>query len=111
MVSTINFLNKVGVHGVKFHHLQVVKGTALERMYQQGKVKLLGEQEYVELVSHLLEHLRPGVVVHRLVGEVLDERLVAPRWKFTKRQLIERIVRYMSQRGMRQGRRFGEAAR
>lgn len=91
MRRTIAELNRLGVDGVKFHHLQVVKGTVLEKWYREDRVRVLGEEDYVDIICDLLPRLRRGVVIHRLFGDVRGDLLVAPRWKRPKGSLTEMV--------------------
>lgn len=103
MLETIRFISSLKVWGVKFHQLQVLKGTALEDMYQKGEVKVLGLEEYSDLVIKCLELLPPEVVIHRLSGDVPKRYLIAPEWGSNKFIIAERIVRLMEERNAWQG--------
>jgi radical SAM protein (TIGR01212 family) len=41
IINTIRFISSLPVWGVKFHQLQVVKGTPIEGMYNRGEIKVL----------------------------------------------------------------------
>lgn len=75
-------ISALPVTSVKFHQLQVVRGTTLERMYARDPdcVRLFTPEEYAEALSRLLPELREDIVVDRLVSETPSEMLVAPRW-------------------------------
>ncbi|MFZ5898809.1 MAG: TIGR01212 family radical SAM protein [Bacillota bacterium] len=106
-VETALRLSELGVDGVKIHHLQVVEHTRLAREYREGTVPTLSLEEYVPLVCNFLEHLDPGITVHRLCGEVLDgDLLLAPRWRVTKAEVIQAIDRELERRNTRQGARI-----
>lgn len=107
MIETIKTLSKMGIDGIKIHHLQVIKGTPLADEFYQGRVKVLTPEEFIPLVCDVLEYLSPEVVVQRLFGEVLDDSLlIAPRWVRSKNEIITAIEAEFSRRGSFQGRRF-----
>lgn len=106
VLNTVRFLNQAGVWGVKFHQLQILKGTRLHALYENGGVKPLSLEEYTDLVVDSLELLRPGTVVHRLCGDSPARFLDAPRWGANKFMIIERIKKAMSERGTWQGKKF-----
>ncbi len=106
MLRTMALLNDLSIWGVKFHQLQVIKGTPLEAMYERGLVKVLDLEQYVCLVVECLERLSPAMVIHRLVGEVPRSFLRAPRWPGNKFTVINRINNLMKERGTRQGARY-----
>lgn len=103
-LNTAQFLGGVKVWGVKFHQLQVLKGTALEEMYERGEVRLLGLDEYASAIVDCIEALPPAMVVHRLCGDAPAEHLVAPRWGVNKFIVMDRIRRLFEDRGAYQGR-------
>lgn len=106
VLNTVRFLNRVGVWGVKFHQLQILKGTRLHALYEKGGVSPLTLEEYAGLVVDSLELLRPATIVHRLCGDSPARFLDAPRWGANKFMIIERIKKAMSERGTWQGKKF-----
>ena len=98
------FLAGIKVWGVKFHQLQVMKGTALEEMYERGEVRLLELDEYASAIVDCIEALPPATIVHRLCGDAPLEHLIAPRWGVNKFIVMDRIRRLFDERGAYQGR-------
>ena len=92
--------------GVKIHMLCVLEDTKLEKIYNQGKLKLMSEDEYVSVVCDLLEYLPPEATVHRLAGNGLRTALVAPRWIGRKLDTMNRVTWELERRGTRQGSKF-----
>lgn len=105
-IRTTEFLSRIGVRGVKFHQMQVIKGTALEEEYLAGGLRLPGLEEYADIVVECLRRLPPGAVIHRLSGDVPERFLTAPRWGANKFIIAERIVALMRERGVCQGELF-----
>ncbi len=106
-VETAEALTELGLDGVKIHHLQVIEGTPLAQEWREGNVPVLSPEEYVHWVCTFLEHLSPQMVIHRLIGDVLDgELLLAPRWGVTKTELISMIDCELAWRDTRQGARI-----
>lgn len=87
MMQTANSLSRLGVDGVKLHHLHAVKGTELAEMYHRGAWKPLAVEEYIDLAVAFLKHLPDPCVVMRLVGDCPEHLLVAPRWKIRKQEI------------------------
>lgn len=98
MMDTARFVAGLPVWGIKFHQLQVVKGTPLELMYNRGEVAPLSLEDYSDLVVECLEILPRGIVVHRLCGDVPERFLVAPRWGENKFMIIRRITDLLDKR-------------
>lgn len=98
MLKTMNFLSGLGVWGVKFHQLQIMRDTPLFELYKKGRVKTLGLEEYTWLVIRCLDVLPPEVVVHRLCADTPDAFLVAPQWGLNKFMILERITRGIAEK-------------
>ncbi|NLF39774.1 radical SAM protein [bacterium] len=90
--------------GFKIHHLQVVKGTPLEALWREGRVPTYALDDYARLLVTLLEHTPEDVVIHRVIGDVPDRHLVAPRWDAGKAAALQRILAEFKNRKTRQGR-------
>jgi radical SAM superfamily enzyme len=103
VLRTIRFVSSLPVWGVKFHQLQVVRGTPLEEMYKRGGIKALNLEDYASVVVDCLELLPDEVVVHRLSGDTPGELLVAPRWGVNKFVVTDGIERLLRQRHTYQG--------
>lgn len=103
LLDTVRFVSRLGVWGVKFHQLQVIRGTALAGAWDRGEFRVLTLEEYARAVVESLRILPPGVVVHRLSGEAPERFLVAPGWGANKFTIMERIEAIMAETGVRQG--------
>ena len=92
-------MNEMGVHGIKFHPLSVVRGSRLEK-----KPPLLFERiEYIELIVDLIERLSPEITIQRLVGGGRPEMHIAPDWVMIPAKVIQKIRKEMKKRGSFQG--------
>lgn len=106
MLETIREMNRLKPRGIKFHLLHVLKGTKLYDWYLEKKFRLLERQEYIELITRLLEYLDPEIVIHRLTGE-RDRRLFhAPEWALNKTSILNDINVRMHHKKSYQGRLF-----
>jgi len=103
MLQTARFLAELGVEGVKIHHLQVIRNTAMEKMFREGKLVPLSWESYPALVSSFLEELPSETAVHRLLSDAPEEILVAPDWP-EKERVLQAIREHMEKGGHWQGR-------
>ncbi len=107
ILETARALARMGINGIKLHHLQVIKKTELVRDFQRGEFKVLSSEEYIKLVCDVLELLPARITIQRLVGEVLqDKMLVAPRWNLNKHRILSAIDQEFVDRGSFQGSKF-----
>ncbi len=103
MLKTAEFLNNEGVDGVKIHNLHVLKGTKLEKLYNDGKVEVPDLETYAGWVASFLERLKPSIVVHRVNGHAPRNITVAPEWSVNKLAIFNAVERELDRRNSRQG--------
>ncbi len=110
MKETIRFINKSSIHGIKFHHLQVMKNTLLAEEYLEEPFPLFTVEEYQQLLVELLEILSPEVCIHRLISEVTDQEiLIGPHWDLSKASFHQEVERKLKMRSSHQGSAFFES--
>ena len=75
-------ISELPVKTLKLHHLQVIRGTALEREYIKDPecVHLFTPQEYADTVRTFCSHLREDIILDRLVSESPKDMVTAPSW-------------------------------
>ena len=109
MVSEAGIISGLPLKTVKFHQLQIIKGTAMETEFRNnpGDFHLFSLEEYVNFFIMFLERLNPAIVVERFTGEV------PPRFKATaglgkKRsdQILTMIERRLEELDTWQGRLY-----
>ncbi len=96
----------LGIEGIKFHVLHVLKDTEMERWYRDGNLELLSQDEYVDMVCDCLERLPADTVVLRLVSTADREYLIAPEWINNRAAVTHAIDEEFERRGSRQGAKF-----
>ena len=107
ILKTTRALVRMGIDGIKLHHLQVIKNTRIAREFSKGEFKVLSLEDYIKLVCDVLELLPARITIQRLVGEVLqDKMLVAPRWNLNKHRILSAIDQEFVDRGSFQGSKF-----
>jgi len=92
MMATAKKLSELKVEGIKIHLLHVLKGSTLEKLYAEGKIKLLEEDEYVGLACAFLKNLSPDIIVQRLTGQGSKADHIAPLWALDKVGTINKIM-------------------
>ncbi len=100
-------LARSGCHGIKVHHLMILKRTQLAQAWKAGDIETLTPKEYVAWLADFVEELHPDQVLHRLTGDSPAESLLAPHWGVHKNAIREQLALELERRGSRQGSRFG----
>lgn len=106
MLETIRHLNDLEIDGIKIHNLYVAKRTVLEKLYLDGKFELMSMNQYINIVCKQLEILNPKIVVHRLTGETMAEKLVAPTWAREKINILNGVVKKLKKDKSYQGKYY-----
>lgn len=101
-------LSALPLAALKFHQLQLVRGTALAREWlaTPESVPLLGEDEYLELLADFVERLSPQIRLQRLGSEVPPRLKLAPTWNLRLSELAPRLTALLEARGSWQGCRY-----
>ncbi|MCG8686116.1 MAG: TIGR01212 family radical SAM protein [Desulfobacterales bacterium] len=106
MLENARVLADLGVNGVKIHLLYVIRGTALDRIYQKGEYTPLEQKEYTDLVCDFLERLPKEVIIQRITGDPHANELVAPAWAGRYRETFNMIQHTLETRNSFQGKYF-----
>ena len=93
ILQTAQKLAQLHVDGVKIHMLCALENTKLATLYQNGEIDFMSEDEYVSLVTDVLEILPANTTIHRLAGNGLKKNLIAPRWLGAKLDCLNKIDR------------------
>lgn len=103
-LRTAGVVSSLGIEYVKIHHLHVVKGTEMARVYKEEPFHVFGFDEWVQLVTDFLERLSPDLVVGRMAGGAPPDLLIAPDWKGQRHtHVVQEVIRELRRRGTRQG--------
>lgn len=103
MLETVRYLNKLDIQGIKIHMLSILKGTTLDKMYEEHPFHILTREEYVDIVCDQLELLRPEIVINRITGDPKVDELVEPNWLVKKFCVLNEIDKEMVRRDSYQG--------
>ena len=105
VVETAKLLAALPIDGVKIHPLHVIKGTVMALQYERGEFETLSLEEYAELCADVIEILPENVVIHRVTGEVDEERLIAPDYCSPRKKnlVLQKVEEVLKRRGSYQG--------
>ena len=95
-VETTRYAALCKTDGVKFHLLHILKGTRLEREYENGKVEALSLEKYAEILKSCISVLPKEAVVHRITGDGAKRDLIAPLWSADKKTTLNFLNKYLN---------------
>ena len=111
LLDQCDAISSLPLRSVKFHQLQIVKGTAMEKEYAADPSAFYrpGLDEYLDFVIDILEHLRPDLYIERVAGEVPPRFVNDTPWGLVRNfEILRMLDRRMEERGARQGRLFSK---
>ena len=106
MLKTVKDISILKVDAVKFHQLDIVRGSYFEKLYNEYTFPTIEEDFYIELMSEALSIIREDIIIARLVGDSLGDTLIAPKWKKSKGEILNLITKTMLERNIIQGSRI-----
>ncbi len=89
--STLQQVLDLGVDGLKFHPLHVVKGTQLANEWRRGEYEPMEMDYYVKIVAELVNMAPTKMLYHRLTATANEQQLLAPKWCNKKWQVLNAI--------------------
>lgn len=107
MLDSCALINALPIRSVKFHQLQIVKGTRMEKEYAERPqdFESFGLDEYIDFFVDMLERLRPDLSIERFVGEVPPRFVNETPWGLVRNvELIRMLDQRLEARQTWQGR-------
>lgn len=89
--------------GIKFHMLYVLKDTVLGDLYKANEIKLLSQEEYIDILCDCIRSIPNSVVIHRLTGDAKKSALIAPAWSANKHKVLREIHNAFYDKNVTQG--------
>lgn len=107
MLDSCALINSLPLRSVKFHQLQIVKGTRMEKEYAEHPEDFVrfSLEEYLDFFVDMLERLRPDLFIERFVGEVPPRFVNETPWGLIRNvELLRLLERRLESRSTWQGR-------
>ena len=94
MLDACSLINDLPLRSVKFHQLQIVKGTQMEKEYAQvpQDFERFSLDEYLDFFVEMLERLRPDLFIERFVGEVPPRFVNETPWGLIRNVELLRLL-------------------
>jgi radical SAM protein (TIGR01212 family) len=112
MLAEASIISKLPLKTIKFHQLQIIKGTQMEKEFQDNPddFKLFTWEEYLDFFISFLERLNPSFIVERFTGEAPPRFLTGDEWgKKRTDQIVNLIEKRLEVLDTWQGRLYIES--
>ena len=109
LLDQCSVISSLPLTSVKFHQLQIVKGTRMEKEYDNnpGEFLRLSLNDYLDLVIDILERLRPDLCIERVAGEVPPRFVRETPWGLIRNDGILRLLdKRLEERDTWQGEKY-----
>ena len=107
MLEECGLINELPLLSAKFHQLQIVRGTRMEKEFAErpGDFERFALDEYIDFFIDMLERLRPGLFIERFAGEVPPRFVNETPWGLIRNaELLRLLDTRLAQRDTFQGR-------
>lgn len=113
MMDSVNIISGLPLHSIKFHQLQIVRGTQLATEYEKSanSFNLFSLEDYIQFLSEFLGRLNPNFIIERLAAETQPWNNLSENWGGLRYdQVLKRIEDRMEELNTWQGRYYQAAA-
>lgn len=114
LMAMADIINGLPLNTLKFHQLQIIKGTPMEREYELCRNDFVefGLEEYIDFFVDFLERLRPDFYIERFAGEVPPRFVNHSPWGLVRNtELLRMLETRLEERDTRQGRLWQNGGR
>ncbi|MBE9517976.1 MAG: TIGR01212 family radical SAM protein [Bacteroidetes bacterium] len=93
---------------VKFHQLQLIKGTAMAREFEKNPEDFpsFAMEDYLELMMEIVELLPPRLVIERIAGEVIPGMGLREGWGIRYDGVLKVFEKLLEENDSWQGKKF-----
>ena len=109
MLDSCDVITSLPIRSVKFHQLQIIKGTAMEREYENCREDFVEFtlDGYMDFFVDFLELLRKDLYIERFAGEVPPRFVNGSPWGLIRNtELIRLLEKRLEERNTCQGRLY-----
>jgi len=105
-LEDVQIINGLPLSSIKFHQLQIMKGTAMEQEYLENPALFypFTMDSYIDFIVDFVERLNPCFAIERFAGEVPPRFLSVNHWGTIRYDVVlQKIIKEFEKRGARQG--------
>lgn len=90
MLEQARIVSGLGIESLKFHQLQIIKGTRMAAEYVENPelFRLFSLEEYIQFSIAFLERLKPEISVQRFFSETPPRLKLAPDWGLMRSDVL-----------------------
>jgi len=104
-LTSANLLSRWPLDNIKFHQLQLIRGTAMAREFKEKPEDFFEftMEEYFQLMMEIVEQLNPDFVLERIAGEVAPKLAAREVWGIRYDVVLRRFEQLLEEHDSWQG--------
>lgn len=109
MMQEAGILSSLPLTHVKFHQLQLIKGSAMAQDYRNhpDDYDFFSLEEYLHFMVGFIEQLSPDFIIERIAGEAHPDYNITPvQWGIRNEQLIQKFEEKLNAMDTWQGKKY-----
>ena len=109
LIAQTDIINTLPLTTVKFHQLQVFRGTIMAEQYDRApeQFRFWTVEQYIELFSEILARLRPDIVVERFASEAPPRYHYGRNWGLVRNETLWMMLeKRLLEKSVYQGKKF-----
>jgi radical SAM protein (TIGR01212 family) len=106
MFRTGEVISRLPLDSVKFHQIQIVKGTRMEHEFKENPTAFhsFTLEDYIDFIIRFIEKLNPSIVIERFTSEMPPKFLTGTNMGLVRYdEILRRIEAELEKRDSRQG--------
>ncbi len=107
LLDEAEILSKLPLNTIKFHQLQLIRGTAMVTDYERNPqdFRFYELDAYIQLIIQFIERLTPSFVIERFFSEAPPADNLTPiQWNLRNDRMLNLLEKQLAQRNTWQGR-------
>ena len=94
MLKQADIISDLPLNRVKFHQLQIIKGTPMEREFDEmpDDFTIFSWEEYLDFIIKFIERLNPSIQIERFTGEAPPGFLSKQVWGMKRTDVIVGLI-------------------
>lgn len=108
MLNSAKVISQLPLHSIKFHQLQIFKGTRMADEFNANPdlFCFFAEDEYLDFLCEYIEMLNPELIIDRIAGETPPRFALIRPWGPRYDQILTKFLKLLDDRDTWQGRKY-----
>lgn len=95
MLDSVNKVCELPVDSIKFHHLQILKGTLMAT--EADSIRVFTLDEYLDLCEKMIARVPGHIAIERFVSSAPPDMVIAPKWGLKNYQFTHLLLNRLNQ--------------